>query len=71
MISIINYFIENNIKIHSVFDNSLYIECSEIHTYLMNKWKHKINFNVKEQIESFVIFMCRGGNYENMKYILR
>ena len=37
----------------------------------MNKWKHKINFNVKEQIESFVIFMGRGGNYENLKYILR
>jgi len=70
MINIIDYFIENNIKIHSVFYYSLYPECSEIHIYLMNKWKHKINFNLKEQIESFIIFMARGGNYENMKYIL-
>ena len=70
MINIIDYFIENNINIYTIFYNSLYLESSKIHYYLMNKWKHKINFNLTELIESFIISMGRAGSYENIKYIV-
>jgi hypothetical protein len=70
MINIIDYFIENNINIYTIFYNSLYLESSKIYYYLMNKWKHKINFNLRELIESFIISMSRAGSYENIKYIV-
>jgi hypothetical protein len=68
IISIIDYFIENNINIHSIFYNSFYPECSKIYTYLMDKWKHKINFNIIEKVELFIILGGRSGSYKNIKY---